>query len=110
MGLIFCLHLFKVLNKGKKLCSLDSLHYLESRESDFQPDDRQQEVLDKANDLKWYQVELLKESYDNSNRSIGEKYNMNYGFVHREIHKAVKEILGENYTEKYKNSNLKYKK
>lgn len=35
---------------------------------------------------------------------------MNYGFVHREIHKALKEILGENYTEKYKNSNLKYKK
>ena len=96
--------------KGKKLCSLDSLHYLESRDSNFQPDDRQQEVLDKANDLKWYQVELLKESYDNSNRSIGEKYNMNYGFVHWEIHKAVKEILGENYTEKYKNSNLKYKK
>lgn len=96
--------------KSKKLCSLDSLHYLRSNESDFQPNDRQQEVLDKANDLKWYQIELLKESYDNSNRSIGEKYNMNYGFVHREIHKAVKEILGENYTEKYKNSNLKYKK
>ena len=45
-----------------------SLHYLQSNESNFQPDDRQQEVLDKANDLKWYQVELLKESYDNSNR------------------------------------------
>mgnify|MGYP000992851106 FL=1 len=28
--------------KGKKLCSLDSLHYLQSNESNFQPDDLQQ--------------------------------------------------------------------
>ena len=96
--------------KGTEICSLDSLHYINSFDTHFEPTDTEQNILDKADKLDWYAKELLKESYDHSNRQIGEKYNIDYGFVHREVHKAVREVLGDGYKELYKNSNLKHKR
>lgn len=89
--------------------SIEELNYIDSKENTFQVDDNQKEILDNTNLLKWYQKELLKESYDLSIRQIANKYNINYGFVFREIQKSIKKVLGDRYDE-YSNSNLKHKR
>ncbi len=102
-------HIYLDTFKGTKAISIEALHYLEDNENTFEPTDAQSELLGKANLLPWHQRELLKESYDRSTRQIAKEYNLNYGLVHREIHTALKTVLGDRYNE-YKNSNLKYKK
>ena len=61
--------------------------------SNFEPTDEQQDILNSFKSQKWYRQILLEESYDTSIRKIADKYNINYGFVFREIDKARKEIL-----------------
>lgn len=61
--------------------------------SNFEPTDEQQDILNNFKNQKWYRQILLEESYDTSIRKIADKYNINYGFVFREIDKARKEIL-----------------
>lgn len=102
-------HIYLNLVKKETLTSIDALYYLEDKRKEFEPNDKETEVISKANELPWYQQELIKESFDFSTRQIADKYNLNYGFVHREIHKGVKAVLGDNY-DQYQNSNLKYKK
>lgn len=75
----------------------------------FEPDDKQQIYIDRFNALPMVQKELIQESFDKSIREIGREFNINYCYVHRQIHKGLKKILKEDYKE-YKNSNLKYLK
>ena len=75
----------------------------------FEPDDAQKIYLDRFDDLPMVQKELIQESFDKSTREIGREFNINYCYVHRQIHKGLKKILKDNYKE-YKNSNLKYLK
>tara|TARA_B110000285_G_scaffold223252_1_gene278499 strand:+ start:446 stop:934 length:489 start_codon:yes stop_codon:yes gene_type:complete len=75
----------------------------------FEPDDDQKIYLDRFDDLPMVQKELIQESFDKSTREIGREFNINYCYVHRQIHKGLKKILKEDYKE-YKNSNLKYLK
>ncbi len=73
---------------------LTSLFYLKDQTKTFEPTDEEYEILLKAEELKWVQKELLKESYDRSYREIETEYPLiNYGYAFREVKKARKEIL-----------------
>ena len=99
-----------ICRKKKLTIDIDSLYYVEDKQQYFEPSDYEAELLDKAEKLKYIQKEYLEESYDRTLRQIGEEYNTNYGFVYRELEKARKEVLGDDYNEKYNNKRLKYKK
>jgi RNA polymerase sigma factor (sigma-70 family) len=77
--------------------------------SDFEIEDDHLIYLKRFNELPMRQQELILESYDYSLREIADKFNINYVYVHRQIHKGLKHVLGDNYQD-YKNSNLKFKK
>lgn len=88
------------------------IFFEESHNIKFEPDDTEREILERVNDLNWWQVELLEENYHKSLREISEEslINISYGFIHRELTKARQHLLGENYDELYNNSRLKHKK
>lgn len=73
----------------------------------FEPNDEQQELLDKAAMLPYRQRELLELSYDNSLRDIQEEFGINYMYAHRSVQDARKKILGKN-IHLYNNKRLKY--
>lgn len=77
--------------------------------SDFEVEDEHLPYIDRFNELPFRQQEFILESYDFSLREIAERYNINYVYVHRQVHKGLKYVLGDDY-HKYNNSNLKYKK
>jgi DNA-directed RNA polymerase specialized sigma24 family protein len=98
-----------LLKKKNREVGIDSFHSLPYGDNYFEPSDKQIEYLDRFDDLPMVQKELIKESFDKSTREIGREFNINYCYVHRQIHKGLKKILKEDYKE-YKNSNLKYLK
>ena len=98
-----------LLKKKNREVGIDSFHSLPYGENTFEPSDKQIEYLNRFDDLPMVQKELIQESFDKSTREIGREFNINYCYVHRQIHKGLKNILKENYKE-YKNSNLKYLK
>lgn len=65
------------------------------KQEEFEIDDQQKSAIDKFEKLPFHQKELIIESYDKSLRAIEKEFNINYGFVHREIKKAKKKILGD---------------
>ena len=66
------------MNKAKKEpVSLESFYYIEDSTKKFEPTDEEQEILDKAQSIKWHRLEFIKESYDRSNREIAETYDIN---------------------------------
>jgi DNA-directed RNA polymerase specialized sigma subunit len=75
----------------------------------FEPDDKQQELLTKANKLPFTQRELLGLNYDSSLRDIQSEFGINYMYVHRTIKRARETILGDNMNQ-YNNKRLKHKK
>jgi len=76
----------------------------------FEPDDEQQALLDKIQALPYHQQEFIAESYDRSLREIEDVYNINYGFIYRELHKAFNEVLGDAKEELYNNESMKIRK
>ena len=98
-----------LLKKKNREVGIDSFHSLPYGENNFEPSDKQIEYLNRFDDLPMVQKELIQESFDKSTREIGREFNINYCYVHRQIHKGLKKILKEDYKE-YKNSNLKYLK
>ena len=98
-----------LLKKKNREVGINSFHSLPYGENTFEPSDKQIEYLNRFDDLPMVQKELIQESFDKSTREIGREFNINYCYVHRQIHKGLKNILKENYKE-YKNSNLKYLK
>lgn len=64
------------------------------REENFEINDEQKKAIDRFDKLPFHQKELILESYDKSLRAIEKEFNINYGYVHREIKKAKKKILG----------------
>ena len=74
----------------------------------FEPDDYQQEILDKFDALEWIDQELIIESYDRSVRQIQEEYPLiHYGFAHRRITQAMQDVFGEDMNEQYINKRNK---
>ena len=98
-----------LLKKKNREVGIDSFHSLPYGNNTFEPSDKQIEYLNRFDDLPMVQKELIQESFDKSTREIGREFNINYCYVHRQIHKGLKKILKEDYKE-YKNSNLKYLK
>ena len=99
----------KKVNKLNYAGQLEQYREVEDNADDFEATDKEQELLDKIDSLSYTQKELLEESYDRSLRDIGDTYNINYVYVHRQIKKAVELVLGED-LHLYKNSSLKYLK
>ena len=88
---------------------LEQYNEVEDTTESFEATDEEKQLLDKIDNLSYTQKELLSEAYDRSLREIGETYNINYVYVHRQIKKAVEEVLGED-LHLYSNSSLKYLK
>ena len=97
------------LKKKNREVGIDSFYSLPYNESNFEPSDLQIEYLERFDELPMVQKELIKESFDKSTRQIGRDFNINYCYVHRQIHKGLKNILKDDYNQ-YKNSNLKHLK
>ena len=76
----------------------------------FEPTDEEQDILDKISSLPYHQQEFIAESYDRSLRQIEGEYDINYGFIYRELHKGLDAVLGDAKEELYNNSNLKNRK
>lgn len=76
----------------------------------FEADDEQQALLDKINALPYHQQEFIAESYDRSLREIEGIYDINYGFIYREMHKGFDSVLGDAKEELYNNENMKIRK
>lgn len=79
--------------RDKKECRLSEEYYLSSNDSRFEPDDQEQEMLDKIKELEWQKQELLAESYDRSLREIEAEYNINYAYTHRQLKETRKIVL-----------------
>lgn len=99
----------KKVNKVNYVGAMEQYNELEDSERDYEPNDEEQKLLDRIDKLPYTQKELLEESYDRSLREIGDTYNINYVYAHRQIKKAVTKVLGDD-SHLYKNSNLKYLK
>ena len=99
-----------ICRKKNITIDIDALHYLEDKQQIFEADDYETKLIERANELSYIQKEFLDESYDRTLRQIGKNYNTNYGFIYRELEKARKEILKDDYNEKYNNKRLKYRK
>jgi DNA-directed RNA polymerase specialized sigma24 family protein len=98
-----------ILKKKNREHSIEGFYSLAYDSQTFEATDKEQEYLDRFNDLPMVQQELIQESFTKSVRQIGEDFNINYGYVHKKIHEGLKKILKEDYKQ-YKNSNLKYLK
>jgi len=102
--------LFLLSFRNKKLESLENYDNISNRDSTFEPDDYQQSVLDKFNELYWIDQELIIESYDRSLREIQKEYPMiHYSYAHRTINKSTREVLGDDFDEKHNNKRNKRK-
>ncbi len=73
----------------------------------FSPDDTEQEIIEKAKKLKYPKKDLLIESYDKSLRQIQKDFKICYMSTNRELEKARKEVLGDDYKKLYKNKRRK---
>ena len=75
----------------------------------FEPDDEQQVYLDRFAELPFLEQEIIEESYYRSLREIGEEFNINYGYVHKVLHRGLKHVLQDDYAN-YSNPRKKYQK
>ena len=100
--------------KTNKLVNVSDSGYFHDKtfgfyeQNSFEPDDYEQGLLDKVEELTYNQRELLELSYDYSLRGIQERFGVNYLYAHRELKKARKHILNGD-IDKYQNSRLKYR-
>jgi hypothetical protein len=72
-------------------------------------DDKQAKQIKYFYSLDLFTQKIIEMSYYSSTREIAEELNVNYGYIHKYIHKGLKKILKENY-HLYKNSSLKHLK
>ncbi len=80
------------IRKEKKTTSL--VYYDKQTAPKFEPNDEQQAILDAFEEQDWVRQYLLKErASGRSLRYIEKRYNINYGYVHRQTTEAKKEIL-----------------
>ena len=101
-------NLYLLSFRNKKLERLENFDDICNKDSTFEPDDYQQGVLDRFNELYWINQELIIESYDRSLREIQKEYPMiHYSYAHRTINKSTKEVLGDDFEEKHNNKRNK---
>lgn len=101
-------NLFISYVRERKNVRIEEHNYLECKDKAFEPNDYEMELLKKFDSLYWTDQDLIRESYDRSVRGIQEAYPMiHYGYAHRQIIKALKEILGTNFETHYNNTRKK---
>ncbi len=84
--------------KQRKHISIETLYYLPDDQTDKTFNDEEINMLQRINTgLKWWEKQLLIESYDKSLRDIEKEFNINYMFVKRRTEKARHHILGDDY-------------
>ena len=86
--------------KKTKDISIELFHYLPDTTTTQTYSDEDLNLLKKAQELKWWERQLLVESYDKSLRQIEKQFNINYQFVRRHTQDARKRILGDKYKPK----------
>ena len=95
--------------RGKNV-GLDCIKELVSIEKEFEVDDPDLELLERAKELRYLYRYYLIKSYDTSIRDIAKENKVNYGKVYRKLKEAREYILEED-IHKYKNRrNKHYKK
>lgn len=85
----------KEINKdGKKIIiPVEELFYLKDLNSNFEPDDYEIKLLENFEKLPFHQRELIEESYTKSLREMEKEFNINYGYIYRELKKAKENLL-----------------
>jgi len=86
---------------------ISEIYNLSSNDNEYEFNDEDLKIIDKANKLNWLKTKFLELNYDNSIREIANKYNINYGFIYRQLKIAREEILQEDYERLYKNKRFK---
>ncbi len=80
--------------KQVKHISIETLYYLPDEQTDSTFSDEELELLLIANNkLKWWEKQLLIESWDKSLRQIEKDFNINYQFVRRHTKEARNKVL-----------------
>ena len=94
--------------RERKNARIEEHNYLECTDKSFEPNDYEQDILNKFDELYWTDQDLIRESYDRSMRQIQKMYPMiNYSYAQRQILKSIKEILGKDFEDKYNNTRKK---
>jgi DNA-directed RNA polymerase specialized sigma24 family protein len=97
------------LRKRKNTQLLSEDIQIEDVVSEFEVDDKHKDYIDRFDELPMLQRELILESYDFSTREIANRHDIHYVYIHRQIHKGLRHVLGDDYSN-YKSSNLKFLK
>jgi len=72
--------------------------------------DKDISLLERANNLEDQDKKMLIDVYDNPIRKVAESIGVHYTKVNRNLEKARREVLGDDYDTEYNNRRCKYKK
>jgi len=99
------------LDLKRKKQNVDLVEYnLQSRDSDFMPDDYENYVLNEYKKLSWIEREIIIELYDKSFRELADSLTgVSYNYIFRKHKTAIQKILKED-IDLYKNTRLKHLK
>lgn len=99
------------LDTKRKKQNVELLEYnLQSRDSDFKPDDYEQHILSEYKKLSWIEREIIIELYDKSFRELADSLTgVSYNYIFRKHKTAIQKILKEDF-DLYKNTRLKHLK
>jgi len=88
------INLFKDhLKQQDKTIPLDKLDFgFETKINDFSLTDREREILNDFNNLKFYEREIIELASEKSLRKIAKEYNLHYAFVFRTKRDAINKI------------------
>lgn len=96
-----------VCRKNKNELDVSQLYNLVDKVYNYEYNDIDVTILERSNKLTWFQTKLLTENYDKSIRKIESEYNINYGYIYRELLKARKLVLQDDFEKLYKNKRFK---
>lgn len=82
------------IKRKEILCFPDHWFFDDTKELEkFEIDDNQKCIIDRFEKLPFHQKQLIIESQNKSLRQIQKEFNINYGFVHRELKKARNKLF-----------------
>ena len=91
--------------KKKREIFIEDYNFQIQDSSVYEIDDNDKNILDSIyNNSEWWQLELLEMSNDHSLRELEERYNINYGFIFRNLKKIKEKVWQE-----VENQNIKVK-
>ncbi len=85
------------LKQQSKTIPLDKLDFsFETKINDFSLTDREKQILNDFNNLKFYEREIIELASEKSLRKIAKEYNLHYAFVFRTKRDAINKITNGN--------------